>query len=233
MRIAGLNNWISELAPHIREELRSRMHKRHIPAGQLIREAGDPGLSICQVDEGYIKLVADLPGGERALLAFYVPGNVFGETAVICGRSLFHTTIAATDVTLSALSKTEFDACYARFPEIPEALCRKFAYTVSSTIHFREVKAQHSIGAQVAIVMLNLAECSSTPYIGNSKEIDIPITIAELSAFLGVTRQTVQKEITKLKNARLVSKSLSRWKINDVGKLSELTASTELRVFDL
>ncbi|KCZ86057.1 Crp/Fnr family transcriptional regulator [Hyphomonas adhaerens MHS-3] len=227
MRIAGLNNWISELAPHIREELRGRMQTRHVPAGQLVREAGDPGLSICQVDEGYIKLVADLPSGERALLAVFVPGNVFGETAVICGRNLFHTTIAATDVTLSVLPKAEFEACYARFPEIPEALCRKFAYTVSSTIRFREVKSEHPIGEQVAIVMLNLAECSSTPRIGNSKEIDIPITIAELSAFLGVTRQTVQKEITKLKNARLLSKSLNRWKINDVGKVSELIASAD------
>lgn len=230
MRIAGTNNWIEELSPEVQNELKARMKRLEVPAGRTVREAGDMGTSICQIEKGYVKLVADLPTGDQTLLAVYVPGNLFGETAVISERRLFHTTIAATDVVVQYLTKPDFAECYAAYPEIPEALCRKFAYMLSSSLTFREVKAQHPIGQQVAIVMLNLAECSSTARIGKSKEIDIPITIAEISAFLGVTRQTVQKEITRLKNAKVLAKTAGHWSVIDVEKLEREISNFSERV---
>ena len=229
MHIVSLNNWISELPPDVQNELYSRMSVREIRAGETVRSAGDLALSICHVQSGYIKLLADLPNGDEALVVFYVPGNTFGETAVICDRKLFHTTVAVTDAVLNVISKSDFDKCYAAYSEIPEALCRKFANALSSTVYFREVKAQYPISQQVAIVMLNLAECSSTPRIGDSKEIDIPITIAEISAFLGVTRQTVQKEITRLKNARIISKTLRRWTVVNIGRLEQEIDALKIR----
>ncbi|ACT59215.1 Crp/Fnr family transcriptional regulator [Hirschia baltica] len=227
MHISTRHNWFEELSPPAKAELTKHMKVISFAAGERIFDTGATAPNIYQVQSGYVKLFAELEDGTNTLLAIYVPGNIFGETPVICGRPLNHTTIAATDVTLNHIPKVDFESCFNQYGEVSRILCKKLAYILSYAIHFKKAKALYPISTQVPLVLKNLVECSGTKRIGTSQEIDIPITIEEISNFLGVTRQTVQKEITTLKSEGIISKNLGFWKIVDFPKLAAKAMKTD------
>jgi len=227
MHIVGRLNWIEELPDDARAAIEERFEYRTIKAGDVIAEAGQPSEGMYQVQSGYIKMLADQPDGERALIVFYMRGNCFGESTVIARRSHHHTTIAATETCVAFLSHQDFDQLYCQHPSIPEALCRKFATALSSMISYRETQSQANVGQRVARVLYNLADISEGPGVGEYKEIDVPFTIADLSSFLGVTRQTVQKEISALKSRDLIFKLNGTWTVKDMARLGSLAHQPE------
>ncbi len=228
MHIAGQLNWINELPTPTRAAIRERFVYRDLQPGETIKESGQPPEGMYQVQSGYIKLLADRPDGEQSLLLIYIRGNCFGESTLIARRPHHHTTIAASAARIGFLKQDDFDELYRTHPAIPEALCRKFATALSSMIAYREKQNETTVAQRVALVLRNLAEMSETPQIGTHRTIDVPITIAELSSFLGLTRQTVQKEISVLKRRNLISKSQGAWTVRDMAVLKTLAPAEEV-----
>ncbi|MCI4643551.1 MAG: Crp/Fnr family transcriptional regulator [Hyphomonadaceae bacterium] len=227
MRIARRADWISELPRDARSAIEARFQYRDVNSGEVIGETGHPCEGIYQVQSGYVKLLADHADGERSLLAVYMPGNCFCESPVIACRPHNHTTIAAGLTRIGVLKKADFDELYNRFPSIPEALCRKFASAQSSLISYRETQNQTTVGQRVAMVLHNLAQISQTPQIDQYKEIDVPITISEMSTYLGLTRQTIQKEISQLKKRNLIVKLPGNWAVREMSILASLANANE------
>lgn len=222
MHIAGKLNWIDDLPAPTRAAVRERFAYRDLQAGDIIKESGQVPDGMYQIQSGYIKLLADRPDGEQSLLLIYIRGNCFGESTLIARRPHHHTTIAATPVRIGFLKQEDFDALYRAHPAIPEALCRKFATALSSMIAYREKQHETTVAQRVALVLRNLAEMSETPQLGARRSIDVPLTIAELSSFLGLTRQTVQKEISALKRQNVIAKSQGSWTVQDMPQLRRL-----------
>ncbi|MGE6697241.1 Crp/Fnr family transcriptional regulator [Hyphomonas sp. NPDC076900] len=227
MHIAGQLNWINELPAPARAAIRERFVYRDIETGETIKESGQPADGMYQIQSGFVKLLADRPDGERSLLMIYIRGNSFGESPMVARRPHHHTTVAASPARIGFLKQDDFDELYRTHPSIPEALCRKFAAGLSSMFAFREKQTETTVAQRVALVLHNLAEMSETPQIGSQRAIDIPITIAELSSFLGLTRQTVQKEISLLKRRNLISKSQGAWAVRDMEALRALAPTAE------
>lgn len=227
MRIAGTINWIAELPHDARRAIEARFEYRNLASGEVLGETGQPCEGMYQVQSGYVKLLGDQPDGERALLAIYIPGNCFCESPVIDGRPHHHTTIAAGPARIGVLKKADFDELYNQHPSIPEALCRKLASTLSSLLSYRETQNQTTVAQRVALVLHNLAEISQTPRLDRYKEIDVPITISELSTFLGLTRQTIQKEISQLKRRNVITKLPGNWAVREMNVLAGLARTQE------
>lgn len=222
MHIAGQLNWIEELPAHTRAAIKERFVYRSLQTGETVKESGQPSEGMYQVQSGYIKLLADRPDGEQSLLLIYIRGNCFGESTLIARRPHHHTTIAASPARIGFLKQDDFDELYRQHPAIPEALCRKFARALSSMIAYREKQNDSTVAQRVALVLHNLAELSGSPQLGTSRTIDVPITIAELSSFLGLTRQTVQKEISALKRRNIIEKSQGAWTVRNMTLLSSI-----------
>ena len=95
MRIAGQLNWIDELPPEVKAAIRDRFTYRNLQPGDLVGETGQPSEGMYQLESGHIKLLAEQPDGEHALLLVYIRGNCFGESTLIARRPHHHTTMAA------------------------------------------------------------------------------------------------------------------------------------------
>jgi len=229
MRIAGHLNWIDELPAAAQAAIKERFVYRDLEPGELVGESGQPSEGMYQVQSGHIKMFAYNPDGEHSLIIIYIRGNCFGESTLIARRPHHHTTIAASPTRIGFLKQADFDELYSQYTSIPEALCRKFARGLSSMIAYRETQNQTTVAQRVALVLHNLAEISEAPQLGRYREIDVPITISEVSSFLGLTRQTVQKEITALKRREVISKTQGTWAVRDMLQLSNLAQSQEFQ----
>jgi CRP-like cAMP-binding protein len=217
-------NWIGALPEGVRREVLERMTARDLAAGEPLIEAGATPLGLYQLDKGYLRLIADHADGRRSLILVYRPGNCFAESPLVAGRAPNHTTVALTDARVRLLPTDEFWALYHRHPAIPEALCRKFAVSMSRLLTQREIAVTRRLRQMIAFVFCNLAEeCGATAPDG-SVALDLPLTQNDLADHLDVTRQAVQREIGALKALGVLAKQDGLWRVLDPAKLRRLAA---------
>jgi CRP/FNR family cyclic AMP-dependent transcriptional regulator len=210
MKVAICNDWIAELPDEVRREVNARKSVLHVGAGGVITQAQQPANHVFQLVSGYVKLLQNLRDGRQLFLGVYIPGNCFCESPAIANRNYRHSTVALTEVILNAWPRRDFDDLFYKYPQIPQALCRKFAGLISGSLDIRESAALLPISKQVVSVILELTEfCTSSasaPWI-----LEVPLTVSDIAEFLSVSRQTVQKEISSLKQQKLIKKSRGKW----------------------
>lgn len=86
-------------------------------AGEVVFEQDEEGQYFYIIDRGRVKVVRKVRGEDR-LLATLVPGDYFGEAALLHGRRRSATVVAETNVELLRLSKEDFDGLLKQYPQI-------------------------------------------------------------------------------------------------------------------
>ena len=207
-------NWIAGLSAAARDAIVSRMTISDFAMGQNIVCAGDAPRKMLQVISGYVRLSGFQADGRRSLITIYGPGNCYGETALVSHRDFNHTTTALTAARVGQLATSDFWELYHRFPEIPEALCRKFATAISRQIVGRDLRADHSLRDRILMLFENLAiRCGEKR--GNWIVVQIPLSQSDIADHFDVTRQSIQREITALKRAVALDKRDGLWMVAD------------------
>ena len=97
---------------------------RHVPAGEIVFSQGDPGDAMYIVDTGSVEAISELPDRPRELVARFVEGDFFGETALLIGKTRSFTSYAKSDTNLWCLYRTDFDHLLVKYPQLSVALSR-------------------------------------------------------------------------------------------------------------
>lgn len=210
--LISTENWIASLPDHVRAAIAERCVEERYEAGEDIRSAGSMPDGIIHIVSGYVRLQALQEDGRQLLITIYAAGNCYAETAVVGKRPLHHTTTALTDTVIRRLPVDAFWELYGLCPEIPEALCRKFANALSWQIAAREMRASKRLAQCIAMLLQHASEICGTRYV-DGIEITCPFTQQDLADHLDVTRQSIQREVRVLKRAGLIERNGRRWLI--------------------
>ena len=97
---------------------------RYVPAGDALFAPGDPGDAMYFIETGQIEIVSAETDGTQHVLARLIPGDYFGEMALLTGRSRTVTARAARHASLWALYRSDFDALLVKLPALMTALSR-------------------------------------------------------------------------------------------------------------
>jgi len=111
--------------------LTTRLVLRHFPAEEAIYTEGTPGDALYIVESGEVKLLDSSFSGAQ-LLERVRPGESFGEMALLTGRTRAECARAATDTTVWALYKSDFDDVMVQYPEISVSLSRALTERLST-----------------------------------------------------------------------------------------------------
>jgi len=217
-------NWIAGLPGAIAEAVRARMSAIEVPAGETLTAAGRPATRMFQVVEGYLRVNGVHQDGSAALIALYIPGNCLGENALIARRRYNHTAVALVDSRVGVLAARDFWELYRLYDEIPEALCRKFVALVSRQIDMREAHATLSLGQRIALMFDNFLEHCPGAARPDGAAIAFPFTQWDIAALFDVSRQSVHREIARLRALGILEKRAGVWVIADRHKLGSLTS---------
>lgn len=88
----------------------ARMLKEHkLAENELIFAQGEPGDALYIVLQGRVRIATTDHFGRERVLAFYGPGEFFGDMAVLTGEPRSASATASTDVRLLQLRKEDFD----------------------------------------------------------------------------------------------------------------------------
>ncbi len=219
--IINRENWIGALPTAVREAIEARMTRFTVAPGMPVKRAGEAATRIFQVESGFLSLIGLHVDGRQALITIYAAGNCFSETAMVVRREHNHTTIALTPAVVRQLERDDFWELYHRHPEIPEALCRKFAEAISRQMASREQRATQRLGQRIATMFANLAEHAGESVTGGTR-ILLPITHSNIADIFDVTRQSVHREVSQLKQLGIVDKRHGDWVVIDSERLRQI-----------
>src|SRR6266851_4132843 len=103
----------------------ARLLKEHkVSENELIFSQGDPGDALYIVLHGRVRIATTDSFGRERVLAFYGPGEFFGDMAVLTGAPRSATATASSDSRLLQLRKDDFDVLLATSVGIMRGMLR-------------------------------------------------------------------------------------------------------------
>jgi CRP/FNR family transcriptional regulator len=177
--------------------------QRRLGRGETLSWAGDDAPSCANLQSGVMKLVSVTPDGEQAIVGLLFPGDFIGQPF---GGRQGQDIVALTDVRLCAFPKAVFAQKLREHRRMEELL---LARTMAELDRAREwlVRMGHArAGARVAGFLEDVARrMGALDCVGPRTLIELPLGRGEMAELLGLTIETVSRQISKLKSIGAIS----------------------------
>ena len=196
--------------------------QKRVPAGKVILSDQETQDYFANVISGVVKLSKTLADGRQQIVGLQFPSDFLGRPF---GTRIAYDAQAATDVQLCTFSKSQFERL---IKEIPGIEHRLFAHTLDELDAAREwmlLLGRKSAREKVASLLLMIARRSlavgCTPHAdGATVAFELPLSRNEIADYLGLTIETVSRQLTALKNADVITlPSLREVRVPDIGAL--------------
>ncbi len=174
----------------------------HYTAGEYLYHEGDVPEKAYTVFNGWVTLFKNLKNGHRQILRFALPGD-FLCYKVGKVRTLDHSAIAVSDVTLCAFPIDRFRDTIKRLPELAFAISSITEITTQRCHSALTTIASHPAETKVAFLLLSLfvREISLQPH---SDCVPFPITQEDIADALGLTSVHVNRVFQALRKQDLI-----------------------------
>jgi CRP/FNR family transcriptional regulator len=175
-------------------------HRRTLARGQTLVWAGDEAAACANVVAGVLKITAVDAGGRERIAGLLYPGDFIGHP--FGGREL-HTVTAASDAELCVFARADFAAALGRFHHMAGALLQRTLDALDASRLANLMIGQTSARARVAGFLSDLAArapgagCAGAP-------VGLPVTRGEMAELLGLTIETVSRQMTALRGERVI-----------------------------
>ena len=195
--------------------------RRKIARGQTLIWAGDDSIICANLLSGVLKLVAATPDGREQIVGLLYPADFVGQPYV--GQADF-TITALTDAELCIFPRDAFERVledHARMERL--LLQRTLAVARTRILSLARKSAQEKIAGFLLDMALRASAtgCRATP--GGPITFDLPLTRGQIADVLGLTIETVSRQMTRLKAAGVIALPGGRAiTISDEGALQDL-----------
>jgi len=220
------NPWFTSMPRAQREALVGAAELIHVRRGAMVFRQGDPvhaaGGGFYGLAAGTIKISSLRQDGREAILAVLEPGNWFGEITLIDGSPRTHDATALESLDLLVVPPEAF-AHQMRDVVFANAIAAMLAARVRMLYGLTEDATLRSLRARVAHRLLVLARGDATQSVHLRRTLMLPQEA--LAMMLGVSRQTLSKELNALARDQVISLGYGRIDLLSVEALQALVRS--------
>lgn len=188
------------------EELNKIARRRTVPAGQVIMSDSEPAEFFANIVSGVVKLTKTLSDGRQQIVGLQFPPDFLGR-AYRSSYPFFAE--AANEVMLCCFPRESFERLLNISPELEHRLFENTLDELDSAREWMLLLGRKSAEEKVASFVHMIARRSAS--IGCSQaaqprfaQFDLPLTRADIADFLGLTIETVSRQITRLKTRGLI-----------------------------
>lgn len=159
--------------------------------GATIFSKGDPGNCLYAVISGTVKISVSSPDGRNAILNLISAGDLFGEVAVLDGGERTADATANTNCEIFVIDRRDFLPFVRSQPALAmkfiELLCERLRWTSDQV----EQVILQDLPRRLASALLGLTEKRKL----DSASRTIAITQQEISEMVGMTRESINKQL--------------------------------------
>lgn len=179
-------------------ELRALASKGHVHdyrSGAVIFHEGDPGDALHIVIEGGVRIVVASRKGEEATVALLGPGECVGDLALLDGKPRSASAIASGKTKTLVVRRDDFTRWLTERPKAMFALLETLSLRVRRTDEALADFAFLDLNQRLAKRLLDLAIVRQDGR--DLSGAQLRITQAELASMLGVSRESVNKQLNQ------------------------------------
>jgi CRP/FNR family transcriptional regulator len=197
--------------------LASRARLRSFKEGAILVREGEPGDAIHILVAGSVRIAVSSREGEEATVATLGPGESIGEFAIFDRLPRSATAIATMKTQAFVVTRTDFEAWLKSRPHAALALLETFSLRLRKTnqgltdVMFLDL--QHRLAKQLC------ALADSVGAAGADGAVRVQVRQADLGSMLGVTRESVNKELQNFQRRGWLRTSRGGVTITDVKSL--------------
>ena len=184
----------------------------------LVRE-GDPANSVFNITSGSVRLYKLLADGRRQIIGFLFAGDFIGLAA---GDEYGFSAEAIEPTTACRFRKTDYQAAVRSRPALEAALLDRAMNELAAAQKQMLLLGRKTARERLASFLLDLPGRDPMRPLRDNR-VRLPMTRAEMADYLGLTIETVSRELTKLKNAQVIQAlSLHEIEVERPDRLQEL-----------
>jgi CRP/FNR family transcriptional regulator len=177
------------------------VHRRRAPSGNLILDGEhDPGW-VGVILSGVVKLLKTAADGRRQIVGLQFPGQFVGRPG---GKPSPFLAEAASDVDLCCFAGTSFEAVMRENRDLEQVVMQQTQDELDLAREWMFVLGRKTAQEKVASLLLLMAHHLSRapgPHQTEDKavEFELPLSRTEMAEYLGLTIETVSRQISNLK----------------------------------
>ncbi|MCC6388541.1 MAG: Crp/Fnr family transcriptional regulator [Dehalococcoidia bacterium] len=189
-----------------RQALATRARLRSYPPGTTIFREGEPGDSMHVIVEGRVSVSVSNGAGGEATIASVGPGDCVGELSLLDGRPRSAAAIAATATKTMVVTRESFVDWLAERPPAALALLETLSLRLRRTNEAMSDLIFLDLPHRLAKQIVALADLQQRLREGQGANgVRIAVTQGELAAMLGVSRESVNKQLNVFQRDGLIA----------------------------
>lgn len=180
---------------------------RDLKRGDPLFAAGDESSACATLVSGALKVAATDAEGNESILALVHPAGFVGEMFTPFPS---YDVTALTDSRVCLLSRRELEAAVERHPALGLALLRRAQEDLHEARELLDLSRRKGAAARVAGLILAFARAASDSPCHPAETFDLPLTRGEIAAMLGLTIETVSRQLGDMESAGLIRRKGAR-----------------------
>jgi CRP-like cAMP-binding protein len=210
--------FLAALSESDRRELAAAARRRRFPRGQTVFHKDEPGETLFIVDRGSVRIYLPSPQGADLTLAVLGPGDFFGDMALLDGGPRSASAAAIEDTDTLALDRADFTALLRSRPESAMAILAAVARRLRDADEMAADLAFLDVAGRLAKKLLELAASQGVSR-ADGILLDLSLTQEGLANMLGVTRESVNRQLAIFRREGIVALDGRRFLIRDAEAL--------------
>jgi CRP/FNR family transcriptional regulator len=210
------------LSEEQRAELALLGQHRELRRGETLFASGDEGFACATLITGALKISSFAEDGTERILSLVHPAGFVGEMFAPVER---HDVVALTESKLCVFARRDYERAIERFPALGRALLRRTAQDLFESRSTIDLMSRRSSQQKVAGFVLAIARAASDSPCHAASRFELPLSRDEIAGVLGLTIETVSRQLTKLERERLIAREGRRGiRLADPARLEQLAA---------
>lgn len=171
-----------------------------LKAGEVLTREGEPATHVFNITSGSVRVYKLLPDGRRQITGFLFAGDFVGLAS---GSDYAFAAEAIEEITVCRFRKTEYRALIREVPSLEEALLDRATHELAAAQSQMLLLGRKRAQERIASFLLDLPERDPIrPQ--QAGHVRLPMTRSEIADYLGLTIETVSRELGKLKAAGVI-----------------------------
>ncbi len=212
--------FLAALADSDREALAASVTRRRYRRGDIIFQKEDPARSMFIIEKGSVRIYVPSAQGVDLTLAVMGQGDFFGDLSLLDGGARSAGAAALAETIALVLERSDFLALLLSRPQAATAVLARVAQRLRDTNETAADLAFLDVGGRLAKKLLDLGEVSGVQR-PDGILIDLTLTQEDLANMIGVTRESVNRNLSLFRRLKLVKSEGRRLVLRDVEGLRQ------------
>ena len=204
-----------------RKELAKLGHQKQLKRGETLFAAGDENALSATLTKGVLKVSSFDSGGTEHIVSLIHPAGFAGE---LFTPSAHHDVVALTECELCMFPRAEYEKALQRFPALGRAMLRRSSQALIESRELLAAVTGRTAMQRVTAFLMSLARAANDTECHAASEFDLVLTRGEIASLLGLTIETVSRQLTKLEKEGVIRRKGSRGvELLDAARLGSLS----------